>query len=173
MSTIDKKDEHAELLNALISRQSLLSTNRMQYIVYAAALATQNKKVLQTIQHLVGDITIINRKDIHHAVVRMAATNTYDMAMHQIDLTCNTTNAMQLAPLKELDVEDITSYYYACIAACLVNKGYSCLNNHISLLRSCNESDDSINMALRLAASVLTMCQSSFNTDYFLDNTLI
>ena len=80
---------------------------------------------------------------------------------------------MQLAPLKELDVEDITSYYYACIAACLVNKGYSCLNNHISLLRSCNESDDSINMALRLAASVLTMCQSSFNTDYFLDNTLI
>ncbi|MEC6907239.1 hypothetical protein [Photobacterium piscicola] len=170
MPTTDKTCEHSELLNALISRQSLLSTNRMQYIVYAAALATQNKKVLQTIQHLVGDITLNQRQDIHNAVVRMAATNAYYMAMHSIDLKSEMTNAMQLAPLKELDVEDITSYYYACIAACLVNNGYSCLNNHITLLRSCDESDDSINMALRLTASVLTMCQSSFNNDYFLDN---
>ncbi|MBY3787495.1 hypothetical protein HPQ32_03400 [Photobacterium carnosum] len=170
MPIIDEACEHSELLNALISRQSLLSTNRMQYIVYAAALASQNKHVLHTIQHLVGDITINQRKDIHHAVVRMAATNTYYMVIHSIDLSCNIANAMQLAPLKELDVEDLTSYYYACIAACLVNKGYSCLNNHITLLRSCDESDDSINMALRVTASVLTMCQSSFNNDYFLDN---
>ncbi|MEC6796153.1 hypothetical protein VXS03_03715 [Photobacterium sp. S4TG1] len=170
MPTTDEACEHSELLNALISRQSLLSTNRMQYIVYAAALATQNKKVLQTIQHLVGDITLNNRKDINHAVVRMAATNAYYMAIHSVNLSSAKTNAMQLAPLKELDVEDITSYYYACIAACLVNKGYSCLNNHITLLRSCNESDDSISMALRLTASVLTMCQSRFNDDYFLDN---
>ncbi|WP_256384799.1 hypothetical protein [Photobacterium toruni] len=170
MPITDEACEHSELLNALISRQSLLSTNRMQYIVYAAALATQDKSVLQTIQHLVGDITINQRKDIHHAVVRMAATNTYYMAIHNIDLSSKMTNAMQLAPLKELDVEDVTGYYYACIAACLVNQGYTCLNNHITLLRSCDESDDSINMALRLTASVLTMCQSSFNTVYFLDN---
>ncbi|CEO41355.1 hypothetical protein C0Z01_21335 [Photobacterium kishitanii] len=167
MPITDEACEHSELLNALISRQSLLSTNRMQYIVYAAALACQNKNVLQMIQHLVGDVTINQRQDIHHAVVRMAATNAYYMAMHSVDLNCNVTNAMQLAPLKELDVEDKTSYYYACIAACLVNKGYSCLNNHITLLRSCDESDDSINMALRLTASVLTMCQSSFNNECF------
>lgn len=170
MPITDEACEHSELLNTLISRQSLLSTNRMQYIVYAAALATQDKSVLQTIQHLVGDITINQRKDIHHAVVRMAATNAYYMAIHNIDLSSKMTNAMQLAPLKELDVEDVTGYYYACIAACLVNQGYTCLNNHITLLRSCDESDDSINMALRLTASVLTMCQSSFNTVYFLDN---
>lgn len=170
MPTIDEACEHSELLNALISRQSLLSTNRMQYIVYAAALASQNKKVLQTIQHIAGDVTKNQRQDIHHAVVRMAATNAYYMAIHSVNLDCNTNNAMQLAPLKELDVEDNISYYYACIAACLVNNGYSCLKNHITLLRSCDEADDSINMALRLAASVLTMCQSNFNNDYFLEN---
>ncbi len=170
MPTIDEACEHSELLNALISRQSLLSTNRMQYIVYAAALATQNQKVLQSIQQLVGNVTQQQHRDIHHAVVRMAASNAYYMAIQSVNLECNTNNAMQLAPLKELDVEDITSYYYACIAACLVNKGYGCLKNHITLLRSCDESDDSINTALRLTASVLTMCQSSFNNDYFLNN---
>ncbi|PSU26870.1 hypothetical protein CTM97_20240 [Photobacterium phosphoreum] len=161
--------EHSELLNVLISRQSLLSTNRMQYIVYAAALASKNNHVLQMIQHLVGDVTINQRQDIHHAVVRMAATNAYYMAMHSVELRCDLSNAMQLAPLKELDVEDQTSYYYACITACLVNNGYSCLKNHITLLRSCDESDDSINMALKLTASVLAMCQSNFNNNCFLD----
>ncbi|MCP4956344.1 MAG: hypothetical protein GY919_12130 [Photobacterium aquimaris] len=169
MPITDETCEHSELLNALISRQSLLSTNRMQSIVYAAALACQNKNVLRMIQHLIGEVTPNQRQDIHHAVVRMAATNAYYMAMHSIDLKCNVSNAMQLTPLKELDVEDKTSYYYACIAACLINKGYSCLSNHITLLRSCDESDESINMALRLVASVLTMCQSNFSNEYFLD----
>lgn len=168
MPIIDEACEHLELLNALISRQSLLSTNRMQYIVYAAALASQNKNVLQHIQHLVGDVTKKQRQDIHDAVVRMAATNAYYMVTNSVNLDCNMSNAMQLASLKELDVEDQISYYYACIAACLVNQGYSCLNNHITLLRSCDETDDTINMALRLAVSVLTMCQSNFNNDYFL-----
>ncbi|EAR57377.1 hypothetical protein SKA34_06455 [Photobacterium sp. SKA34] len=159
--------DNSDLLHSLISRQSVLANNRIQYIAYAAALATQNSAVLQRIKQQVGDINSLQFADIKHAVMRMAMTNNYYMAIQNLHLSnIKQTNALELKPLHSLDIDDETAYYYACIAACMVNQGYSCLDGHVDLLRSLNESDDAINAALRLTASIMGMAQANFISQY-------
>lgn len=163
MPTTDTPFEHSELLYSLISRQSLLTINRIQYVAYAAAFACKNEDVLQRIKQQVGDINELRLQDIKHAVMRMAMTNSYYMAINTLNLSnVKRTNALELTPLHDLDVEDETAYYYACIAACMVNQGYSCLHGHVELLRDLNESDEAIDAALRLTASIIAMAQANY-----------
>ncbi|MBP2698506.1 hypothetical protein [Photobacterium lucens] len=170
MPTTDTQFDHSELLYSLISRQSLLAINRVQYIAYAAAFACKNEAVLQHIKQQVGEINPLQLQDIKHAVMRMAMTNNYYMAINTLHLSnIKQSNALELTPLHDLDVVDETAYYYACIAACMVNQGYSCLHGHVELLRSLDESDDAINAALRLTASIIAMAQANFINQQDLD----
>jgi alkyl hydroperoxide reductase subunit D len=68
-----------------------------------------------------------------------------------------------MRPFPELQVTDETGYHYACVAVSLINQGFACYNSHIASLKAAGESDEAIDLAIRIAVSVSALRQISFN----------
>ncbi|MEH6450396.1 MAG: hypothetical protein V7765_17125 [Oleispira sp.] len=159
------KDQLDLLHNVLKVENHLTSENR-KVVAWATAIASQEKTLVNLIQSETNELSSDEKRIVTLASSRMAVTNPYFMSRNVFPLQSGgTLKSINLRPFQELNIENETSYHYACIAISSVNNGFVCFNSHMSSLQSRSETDDALDQALRIIASVLSLKQLMFNVD--------
>lgn len=157
-------NDQLELLQKVLKTEINLTPENKKITAWATAVASQNAALVALIKDEVGELSPEEKKIITIASSRMAVTNPYFMGRNVFPLQSGgTLNDINMRPFQALDIHNETAYHYACIAISSVNNGFVCFASHANSLRASAQSEDAIDQALRVIASVLAIKQIMFN----------
>ncbi|MBY3787927.1 hypothetical protein [Photobacterium carnosum] len=159
-------DDQIALLSSLLTKQTELNNDNLIYAAWAAALNSQSKYLVEYInKHIkLPDEAIL--EDIEYAISRMGVTNPYFIARQFIDIKeGGSLKSLHFRPLQALNIKNETAYHYACVVVSLMNGGYICLSSHVNSLLELNETEKSIDAAMRLGSVCSSLSKRSFIDD--------
>lgn len=166
LSEIPELQDQLNLFENCLNNQKL-DEKYKKYVAYAAALATKNQDIIILLEEQIGTLTKEEKKAVTIASSRMAVTNPYFMSRNITTINSGgTLESLDMRIFPKLKVEDEMAYHYACVAISLINGGYVCFNSHIHSLRASKESEESIDLAIRLSSSINSLNQLFFNSKF-------
>ena len=164
LTLIPELKDQVDLFKATFNQENNLSEENKKIVAWATAIASQSKEVTNFIKSEVGELSDSDKKIVLSASSRMAVTNPYFMGRNVFPLhSGGTLSELNMRPFQALNIHNETAYHYACIAISSVNNGFVCFASHANSLRASAQSEDAIDQALRVIASVLAIKQIMFN----------
>lgn len=161
--TPELKEQYILFENTIL-KEEYLDKTYIKWVAYAAAIALKDQTLLTLVEEKVGKLEDDEKKAVFLATSRMAVTNPYFMARNVHSLNAGgSLESLNMSIIQNLGVTNSIAYHYACITVSSINSGFVCFNSHISSLKASNESDASIDQALRLCASLHSLKQLLFN----------
>ena len=158
------------LLSSLLTKQTELNNDNLIYAAWAAALNSQSKYIVENISQHIQRPDVNTLQDIEYAISRMGVTNPYFMSRQFVDIQQGgSLNSLHFRPLQALNIKNETAYHYACVVVSLMNGGHMCLSSHVNSLLERNETEKSIDAAMRLGAVCSSLAKRTF-IDNFLNN---
>lgn len=157
--------EQYELFENTLLKEDNLDKKYIKWVAFSTAIALKEKDLISLLEKKLGKLEDDEQKAIFLASSRMAVTNPYFMARNIQALKAGgTLESLNMSAIQNLGVEDMTAYHYACISISSINSGFVCFNSHLHNLKAYNQSDASIDQAMRLTASLHSLKQLLFNT---------
>lgn len=164
-------DDQIALLSSLLTKQTDLTNDNLVYATWAAALNSQSKYVVENISKQIKRPDGDTLQDIEYAISRMGVTNPYFIARQFVDIKQGgSLNSLHFQPLHALNIKNETAYHYACVVVSLMNGGHMCLASHVNSLLERNETEQSIDAAMRLAAVCCSLSKRTFIDDILNNN---
>lgn len=156
--------EQYELFENTILNENSLDKKYIKYVAFSSAIALKEKDLFSLVEEKLGKLEESEQKAIFLASSRMAATNPYFMARNVHPLKAGgSLESLNMSVIQNLGVKDMTAYHYSCISISSINSGFVCFNSHLSNLKAHSQSDNSIDQAMRITASLNSLKQLFFN----------
>ncbi|RLV59096.1 hypothetical protein D5018_13880 [Parashewanella curva] len=164
LDVIPALEDQLSLFTSAAFQETFLSSQHRKLVAWSAACASQSEPLLGIIKVEFGELSQHEQKLVFTASSRMAVTNPYFMSRNIHPLQAGgSLSDLKMRPFQQLNIEDDTGYHYACIAISLINNGFVCFNSHLNSLKSSGQTDEAIDQALRLVASIQSLKQALFN----------
>jgi len=150
---LETRTDQTDLLKSLLINTNEKNQLNVLYAAWAAVYTTGSKYLETLILEVLSEPLPSQKRDIEFAVARMGVTNPYFVARQYVDLTAGgSLEALNFKPFSSLTIENELAYHHACVAISLINSGHMCLRSHVRSLQHANESDNNIDISMRIAA---------------------
>lgn len=158
-----ESEDQQRLLNSLLSEPVHLTLAQVKICAYAAALACQDRTLMDLVADTTGKLELEQRRLLTYAVSRMAIANPYFSSQAALNLSTETSHqALELRSSGELGIHDMTAYHFSCACISMVNRATPCLAEHVERLQQAKQSDAAIDEALKITAAIIATRQIVF-----------
>lgn len=150
---LETRTDQIELLKNLLTDSNDSNRLSVLYAAWASAYTTGSEFLKKSVLDIIAEPSPMQKRDIEFAVARMGVTNPYFIARQYVNIEAGgSLEALNFRPLSMLNIENEQAYHHACVAISVINGGHVCLHSHVASLQNSNESDEHIDISMRIAA---------------------